>query len=176
MVHSYFYTYLHNTSYRYKILLWSYAVIVYNTRTVSRWTDDLLKSDNGCNTESQNKKIHYHRERERSQLLVRLTAFWNRLLSLQVLISRNDRYVQVNTWYSAYWCIRRTKLDEITCFQYYFLLFSGRLTNTPSACIQKLSWQRFGFQFRSTWSHNHLSIYFIILYEINALCYDYYYH
>jgi len=65
----------------------------YNTRylrTVSRWTDDLSKSDNGCNTESQNKKIHYHRERERSQPLVRLTAFWNRLLSLQVPMPRND--------------------------------------------------------------------------------------
>lgn len=149
MVHSYFYTYLYNISYRYKILLWSYAVIVYNTRTVSRWTDDLSKSDNECNTESQNKKIYYHRERERSQLLVRLTAFWNRLLSLQVLISRNDSWYTCkwirDTVHTGHWCIRRTKVDEITCFQYYFLLFSGRLTNTLSTCIQKLSWQRFGF-------------------------------
>lgn len=28
------------------------------------------------------KNNHYHRERERSQSLVRLTAFWNKLLSL----------------------------------------------------------------------------------------------
>lgn len=38
------------------------------------------------------KKIHYHRERERSQPLVGLTAFWNRLLSsyIQVPVPRID--------------------------------------------------------------------------------------
>lgn len=50
--------------------------------TVSRWTDDLSKSDNGCmelEKKIQNTTITNAKEKGHSRYIVRLTAFWNEL-------------------------------------------------------------------------------------------------
>jgi len=57
------------------------------------------------------------RKRKVTAIGYRLTAFWNRLLSLQVPY-RGTCYV--NTWYST-GVNRRSKVDDIMCSQKYFL-------------------------------------------------------
>lgn len=127
------------------------------------------------------------RKRKVTAIGYRLTAFWNRLLSLQVpyhgTCSVNTRYsIGVN---------RRSKVGDKMCFQKYFLycLQANLQTRRVLTMIDILYIGTFATEVRvlmffgpigsdsdqTIYWNTFWSIYYIMLYAINALRYNYYY-